>query len=133
VTPVRSDVESPRQTTPRGASGPVAWPIYRGLPVFRGVWQASTRIGPTGKESGALPVIDFKRNLQNPGWFRGQSNKPEGSCCAQAAIPRPDSAAHGPALIQSRFDFPHEFNDRPRSGASLPVTAYLPEGGACFA
>jgi hypothetical protein len=80
-----------------------------------------------------LPVIDFKRDLQNPGWFRGPPNEWKASCCAQAAIPRPDSAAHGPALIQSRFDFPHEFNDRQPCGASPPVTAYVPDGGACFA
>jgi hypothetical protein len=80
-----------------------------------------------------LPVIDFKWNLQNPGSFRGPPNEWKASGDAQAAIPRPDSAAHGPALIQSRFDFPHEFNDRQRSGASPPLTAYVPEGGACFA
>jgi hypothetical protein len=36
-------------------------------------------------------------------------------------------------LIQARFDFPHEFNDRQPCGASLPVTAYVPEGAECFA
>ena len=56
-----------------------------------------------------------------------------GSGGAQAAIPRPDSAAHGRALIQARFDFLHEFNDRQPCDASSPVTAYVPEGAACFA
>jgi hypothetical protein len=80
-----------------------------------------------------LPVIDFKWNLQNPGWFRGPPNELKASGGAQAAIPRPDSVARGPALIQSRFDFPHEFRDRQPCGASPPVTAYVPEGAACFA
>ena len=133
MTPVRCNVESRRQTKPRGASVPVAWPIYRGLPVFRGVWQASTRIGPTGKGSGALPVIDFKRNSQNSGWFRGPPNEWKASGGAQAAISRPDSVARGGALIKARFDFPHEFNDRQPCDASSPVTAYVPEGAACFA
>jgi len=101
--------------------------------VFRGVWQASTRIGPTGKGSGALPVIDFKRNSQNSGWFRGPPNEWNGPGGAQAAFPRPDSVACGQTLIQSRFDFPHEFNDRQPCGASPPVTAYVPEGARCFA
>jgi hypothetical protein len=33
--------------------------------VFHGLLQAFKGIRPTGKGSGPLPVIDFKRNLQN--------------------------------------------------------------------
>jgi hypothetical protein len=80
-----------------------------------------------------LPVIDLKRNLQNPGWFRGPTNEWKASGGAQVAISRADSVARGGALIWARFGFSHEFNDRQPCGASPPVTAYVPEGARCFA
>ena len=38
--------------------------------VFQWVSRAFKGIRPTGKGSGPLPVIDFKRNLQNRALFR---------------------------------------------------------------
>jgi hypothetical protein len=42
--------------------------------VFQRVLRVFEGIRPTGKGSGPLPVIDFKRNLQNQGLVRKQND-----------------------------------------------------------